>query len=158
MCPLLFQPACSPHLAADTAGIRIDIGFLAGEMNALLAERDLVAAEGAGGVLVPLGSGKTTLDLMVKLDWPVVLVSRDRLGTINHTLLSLMALKASGLRVCGVVVNHMEPPSELISASNIDAIRSYGGTKILGEIPYSPHRFPLEAFREICDNLNGTVL
>ena len=158
LCPLLFEPACSPHLAAELAGEVIDIHELAVKMKTLADRYDMLVAEGAGGVLVPLGGGRTMLDFMKELGWPVVLVSRDRLGTINHTLLSITALRAYGLEIAGVVINHMEPPWKLISESNTRSIREYGGVGILGEVPFSPDGFPFAAFREICDNLKGTIL
>jgi dethiobiotin synthetase len=63
-----------------------------------------LVVEGAGGVLVPLAPGVLMIDLMARLGLPVVLVARTTLGTINHTLLSLAALRARGLTVAGVVL------------------------------------------------------
>lgn len=151
--PFVFPGECSPHLAAELAGRTIDVNDLAGVMERLSEENACVIAEGAGGILVPLGSGRTMLDLMRKLNWPVLLVSRDRLGMINHTLLSIQALSQAGLELAGVVVNHVEPPSRLISKSNVDAIREYGNVEILGEVPYSPDCFPVSSFMDIGERL-----
>lgn len=158
LCPCTFEPACSPHLAAELAGEPIHIHELAVKMKTLAGRYDMLVAEGAGGVLVPMGGGHTMLDFMKELGWPVVLVSRNRLGTINHTLLSINALRAFGLELAGVVINHTEPPSPLISESNSRAIREYGEVRILGEVPFSPDVFPFHAFTGICDNLKGTIL
>lgn len=155
--PYVFRPACSPHLAAELSGVRIELEEIVGKMNHLSKAYDCVIAEGAGGVLVPLGPGKTMLDLMKELGWPVVLVSRDRLGAINHTLLSINALRNAGLEVAGVVVNHADPPSSLISKNNSLAIREYGEVEILGEIPFSPDRFPYRCFRDMCRTLKGIL-
>lgn len=157
LCPFLFEPACSPHLAAELAGRIINAHELAEKMKLLEDKYHMLVAEGAGGVLVPLGDGLTMLDLMKKLGWPVVLVSCDRLGTINHTLLSISALRRSGIDLAGVVINHAEPPSDLISKSNSRAIQEYGEVTILGEIPFSPDVFPHHSFKEICDNLRGNL-
>ncbi len=157
LCPLLFVPACSPHLAAELAGTPIDLARMVTDLEDLRSDFECVVAEGAGGIFVPLGDGKTMLDLMVALEWPVVLVSSDKLGTINHTLLSLSALQNAGLEVAGVVINHTSPPSELISKSNTRAIRDYGGTAILGEIPFSPDSFPDCSFTAICEKLKGIL-
>jgi malonyl-CoA O-methyltransferase len=91
-------------------------------------QRPLVV-EGAGGVLVPLAPGVLMVDLMARLGLPVVLVARTTLGTINHTLLSLAALRARGLSVAGVVLVGAPSPG------NRSAIARHGDVPILLEIP-----------------------
>lgn len=157
LCPLRFTPACSPHLAAELADSPIDLSAITVSLQSLCREFECVVAEGAGGILVPLGNGKTMLDLMVELGWPVLLVSSDKLGTINHTLLSLASLRAAGLEVTGVIINHAAPPCELISASNTKAIMEYGHVEILGEIPFSPDSFPDYSFVSVCEKLKGIL-
>ncbi|MCK5131390.1 MAG: dethiobiotin synthase [Candidatus Sabulitectum sp.] len=157
LCPLQFVPVCSPHLAAELADYSINLSEMVSGLESLQSDFDCVVAEGAGGIFVPLGSGKTMLDLMIELGWPVVLVSSDKLGTINHTLLSLSALHNAGLEIAGVIINHVSPPSRLISASNTAAIREYGGADILGEIPFSRNSFPENSFIAICEKLKGIL-
>ncbi len=157
LCPSRFTPACSPHLAAELAGTSLSTAAMASNLKDLQSSYQCVVAEGAGGILVPLGDGKTMLDLMVLLDWPVVLVSSDKLGTINHTLLSLEALHQAGVDVAGVVVNHTVPPCPLISTSNTETIRKYGRTEILAEIPYSTDSFPAQFFLGVCTELKGIL-
>jgi malonyl-CoA O-methyltransferase len=91
-------------------------------------QRPLVA-EGAGGVLVPLNETELMVDLMRRLGWPAVVVARSTLGTINHTLLTLAALRARAVPVLGVVMNG--PPS----AANREAVERYGNVRVLAEIP-----------------------
>ena len=155
--PLRFVPACSPHLAAELADIELDPSAMVKVLLSLESDFDCVVAEGAGGILVPLGNGKTMLDFMVELGWPVLLVSSDKLGTINHTLLSISALRHAGLDIAGVVINHTSPPSQLISQSNTAAIREYGNVEILGDVPYSPDNFPWYSFTDICKKLKGIL-
>jgi dethiobiotin synthase len=157
LCPNRFTPACSPHLAAELNGSSLSAAAMASDLKELQSRFQCVVAEGAGGILVPLGGGKTMLDLMVLLNWPVVLVSSDKLGTINHTLLSLEALRQAEIDVAGVVVNHAVPPSPLISKSNTETIRKYGRTEILAEISYSPDCFPAESFAGVCEKLKGIL-
>ena len=88
-----------------------------------------LVVEGAGGVLVPLAPGLLMIDLMAHLALPVVVVARTALGTINHTLLTLAALRQRGLPVAGVLL--AGPPSP----GNRDAIAQHGAVRILGEIP-----------------------
>ncbi len=137
MCPYLFAPACSPHLAARTAGVEIDITTIAAAAKRLEAQHNAILVEGAGGVLVPLTGHQTMLDLMKALSLPVLLVSRGGLGTINHTLLSLNVLRAAGLSVAGVIFNDAAPlPDDMISRDNPLVIKQFGDVDILGHIPY----------------------
>jgi dethiobiotin synthetase len=102
-------------------------------MEEILARRPSdkeMVIEGAGGLLVPLNEKDLMIDLIAALGTPVVLVTRSGLGTINHTLLSLEALKARSIPLLGVV---MVGPS---NRSNRQAIAFYGGVRILGEIPH----------------------
>ena len=91
-----------------------------------------MVVEGAGGVLVPLGGAAFMVDLMVRFGLPVVLVARTALGTINHTLLSLEALRSRGLQVLGVVL------SGAPDAGNREAIARHGRVRILAELPVLP--------------------
>ena len=86
--------------------------------------------EGAGGVLVPLNDSATMVDLMVRLGLPVVIAARSSLGTINHTLLTLEALRARQLTVAGVVMIGV-PDTE-----NRRAVEHYGRVTVLGEMPH----------------------
>lgn len=97
-----FDPPVSPHLAAEWAGATIDLQRCMTVFRS--APRPLVI-EGAGGVLVPLGREASMIDLIVRLGVAAVVVASTRLGTINHTLLTLEALRARAVPVCGVIMN-----------------------------------------------------
>ena len=116
--------ALSPHEAAKRDGIAIDLRRIA-----LPAHRRPLIVEGAGGVLVPLNSRETMADLIAALGLPVVLVARTTLGTINHTLLSLEALRRRRITVAGVVLNGRP------DTANRDAIAAYGDVQVIGELP-----------------------
>jgi len=113
----------SPHLAARLENDRIDIDKIR------LPQESQLIIEGAGGVLVPLNEKHLMIDLIKKLKAPVLLVVRTGLGTINHTLLSLQALRSRAIRVLGVIMNG-EP-----NAENKKAIEFYGSTDVLAEFP-----------------------
>ena len=85
--------------------------------------------EGAGGLYVPIDDTHMMIDLIARLDLPVVLAARSGLGTINHTLLSLEALKRRGIPVLGVIM------SGPLSAGNKEAIERFGNVRVLAEIP-----------------------
>jgi dethiobiotin synthase len=118
----------SPHLSARLAGQRIDLQSLE---SAASAEPPSVrwVVEGAGGVLVPVNENNLMVDLMIALGLPVVVVARTALGTINHTLLTLEALRARSLEVAGVFLVGDPNPE------NADAIANYGRVNVVAELP-----------------------
>lgn len=118
----------SPHLAAKLDGRRIDLDPLLALAHAQ-SDTDRFVVEGAGGVLVPVNQSTLMVDLMRALRLPALVVARSTLGTINHTLLTLEALRARGLAIAGVVMNG--PPND----DNREAIEAYGATRVLGQVP-----------------------
>ena len=120
----VFAAPLSPHAAAALEVAAVSLQML----NLPVSGRPIVV-EGAGGALVPLNDEALTTALMLRLGLPAVVVARSTLGTINHTLLTLEALRARGIPVLGVVMNG--PPS----ASNRDAIERYGRVRVLAQIP-----------------------
>ncbi len=117
----------SPHQAAARAGRRIGLG----DFRLPATSRPLVV-EGAGGVLVPLNETELMVDLMTHLGLPVLVVARSGLGTINHTLLTLEALRRRQLPIAGVILNG--PPNP----DNRDAIERFGAAPVVGELPPLP--------------------
>jgi len=121
---LLPEPL-APHEAARRAGIAIDMA----KLNAPDHE-GLIVVEGAGGLMVPLTDRAYMIDLAAELDLPIVLVARSTLGTINHTLLSIEAIRRRGLPLAGVVITGPETPH------NRAAIERYGQIEVIAEIPW----------------------
>jgi len=121
-----FAPPVSPHLAARHAGVRIDFRKIT---LPPIAPGENLIAEGAGGALVPINETQLTTDLMRHLGLPVLLVTRTTLGTINHTLLSLAALRAARLDVRGVIM--VGKPNR----DNREAIERYGRAAVIGVVP-----------------------
>lgn len=116
----------SPHLAALRARTRIDVPLHVGSIKEM-GEKWIV--EGAGGVLVPVNESDLMVHLMERLALPVVIAARTTLGTINHTLLTVEALRARRLKIAGVVMVG-EP-----NRDNRDAIERYGSVAVLAELP-----------------------
>lgn len=111
MAPACFAAAASPHLAARLEGRSVAGAAIRAAREQLAKQHACVVAEGAGGLLVPLSdNGPFLVDLLAEPGWPVLLVGRAGLGTINHTLLSLEALQARGATVLGSVL--VQPPDE----------------------------------------------
>lgn len=120
----LNMPA-SPHLSAEDMGVEIDLSRLA-----LPQVEGTLVVEGAGGVMVPLNREHFFLDLFARWQAPVVLVARTALGTINHTALSLMALRNAGCPVMGVAfIGNAEPDVE-------QTICEMCNTRHLGRLPH----------------------
>ena len=137
MSPCRFEPACSPHLAAELAGTEIQLNTLTAAARALSADYDLILPEGAGGILVPINRRETMLDLMKALNLPVLLAARPGLGSVNHTLLSTQALRATGLNIAGIVLIESKPAEHgFIEIDNVTTIEQFSGVPILGTIPY----------------------
>jgi dethiobiotin synthase len=139
MAPFLYEPPCSPHLAARLYGRPIDPGAILDAAEWLSSRHDALVVEGAGGVLVPIGEHLTMADLMARLALPVVLVSPGGLGAINHALLSIEAIRSRGLRLLGVVMTETRPVPEVsryIHEDNARTIAEAGRTTILARIPY----------------------
>ncbi len=137
MCPYLFKPACSPHLAAKMADSEIDIDHITKCAHTLWENHDFLVIEGAGGLLVPINGKETMLDLMKALPLPVLLIARGGLGTINHTLLSLKALQAASLPIAGVVLNDaIDQEEDFIRRDNPLAISLFGNVDILGDVHF----------------------
>ncbi len=137
MSPYQFEPACSPHLAAEMAGTEIDIAEMVIAARTLASDYEFVLAEGAGGIIVPLNRRETMLDLMQALKFPVLLAARPGLGTINHTLLSIRALRSDGLDIAGIVfVASTDQEFGFIEEDNGTTIEQFGKVPVLGTIPY----------------------
>jgi dethiobiotin synthetase len=118
------QTPCSPHRAAEIDGIEIEVGRLA-----LPKVSGPLIVEGAGGVLVPVTRDLLFADLFARWAEPVVLVARTGLGTINHSLLSIEALRARGVPILGIAfVGDAVEDSEA-------TIAAIGGVKRLGRLP-----------------------
>lgn len=124
-CPYLFRYPCSPHLAAEMENITIDAHKIA-KASRLLAEKyDYVLLEGAGGLAVPYDNRYTTLDYIVEQQLPLILVTSGRLGSINHTLLSLMACQQKQIPLVSLIYNSYPPTDEIIQQSTLNYLREY---------------------------------
>ncbi|WP_350561431.1 dethiobiotin synthase [Psychrobacter sp. CAL346-MNA-CIBAN-0220] len=124
-CPYRYEKPASPHLSAKLAGQTLNPELITSATRRLQAEYEVVMLEGAGGLLVPITEDLLTLDYIATQCYPVILVTSGRLGSINHTLLSLEAIKSRGLTVHSVVYNHIHNEDEQIAASTINFLQNY---------------------------------
>lgn len=107
-CPYVFAVPASPHLASKLEGRVIDVDKITEATQILLATYDTVLLEGAGGLMVPITDDVLIIDYIAEQGYPVVLVTSGRLGSINHTLLSLEALKQRNIPLHTLVYNHWQ--------------------------------------------------
>jgi dethiobiotin synthetase len=132
--PLLLTEPLAPWVAAARGGAQIDLDALDAAFAALCDGRDAIVVEGAGGLLVPLTRDVAYDGLFVQWDLDLVVVAGNRLGVINHTLLTVRAAHDAGLRVRGVVLNTLDPdPPGIAERTNLQALR-----ELLAPIPVLP--------------------
>jgi dethiobiotin synthetase len=104
--PWRFRAALSPDLAAQREGRSIDVdAVIAFCQTAIDQRRDILLIEGVGGIMVPLDAERTTLDVMMALQLPLILVTGSYLGTISHTLTALDALFRRNMKVMAIIVS-----------------------------------------------------
>lgn len=123
----VFKPYIAPHFAAASENIVIDINKVE------LPDSPNLIIEGAGGIFVPLNDGEYILDLIKKFNVPVILVVKSSMGTINHTLLSLQALRLANIPVLGVIMNGD------YNENNLKSIEHYGRVKVLACLSVLPN-------------------
>ena len=130
--PQRFGPPVSPHLAADLAGVELDLDamIVAAASAAAEADADVLVVEGVGGLLVPLTRERTVRDLAVALGFALVVAARPGLGTINHTLLTLEAARAAGLTVAGVVMTPWPDEPTTMHRSNRATVARLGAVGV----------------------------
>jgi dethiobiotin synthetase len=147
--PYRYRPPLSPHYAAELAGETIDPARLLSV--ARRAGDRLLVAEGVGGLMVPITSGYLVRDLAVDLGLPVLVAARTGLGTINHTLLTVEAARAAGLRVAGIVMTPWPHEPEPIEQSNRETVERLSGVAVsclpptsLGALAQAGEALPLD--------------
>jgi len=138
----LVNPVClteplAPSVAAEIDGVEIDLPAVRRAHDELTRRHDVLVVEGIGGWLVPIREGVTSADFAVELGWPVLVVARPGLGTLNHTLLTLEAIRRRDLPVLGVVINGFDDATATTAdRTNPDQIERFGHTAVLAVVPH----------------------
>jgi dethiobiotin synthetase len=135
VCPFALALAAAPTVAAAAEGRTIELAAIERAFAELASRHACLVVEGAGGLLVPLTKDASMADLARRLRLPLLVVARARLGTINHTLLTLEAAQSRELTVAGVVISHTDGTLPAADAANLDALREALGALLVGEIP-----------------------
>lgn len=135
--PYRFRKPLAPFVAARLEGKKINPPKIINVFQTLAQKHEFMIVEGAGGIMVPLTRCYTFCDLAFEIGLPVVIVARPGLGTINHTLLTISALRESGIPIAGVIINYAEAQrNSAAEMTNPGVISALSGVKILGIVQH----------------------
>jgi dethiobiotin synthetase len=148
VCPQRFAAPLAPHLAARSEGRQMDAALLRTGLDYWRSRSEILLVEGAGGLLSPLGEGEYVADVACDLGFPLIVVSRNVLGTINATLQTLMTASVyrGGLAVAGVVLNHPSrgASDDLSLASNRAELAARCSAPLLAAVTFGAEGFDRE--------------
>jgi len=136
--PYRLEHPLAPSIAAELEGVEIDLKKIGHIYQQLDLKYDLILVEGAGGLLSPLYKTLNSADLIRLLGIPMIVIARDTLGTINHTLLTVEYARSNGLTILGIIINNLSSTPDLSTKTNPQVIKKLSGLPILGVIPYLP--------------------
>lgn len=137
ICPYAFNAPLSPHIASRLEGRRIDLRTIKKSFDKIQKQGDMTLVEGAGGIMTALTQKKTMADLAAYLGLPLIIVAPNRLGAVNHVLLSIEAARKRGLRIEGVILNRPDARRDSSQRYNKESIEEISGVKVLAELPYT---------------------
>jgi dethiobiotin synthetase len=139
ICPQRYAEPLAPAIAAERAKQPLDWETIDRSIHLMSRNSDVMIIEGIGGLLVPMDGKHTFLDVAEWLAAPAVIIARPALGTINHTLLTLQALRSRDIRIAGVVINRYPTDTPgLAEETNPRAIEKWGKVPILAIVPDTP--------------------
>lgn len=144
--PAFYQTAVAPYVAGMLENRPIDPAALVQGYRALAANHELVLVEGAGGWEVPLAPGYAISDLAADLALPVILVAANKLGVLNHLVLTVNAIKARGLTCAGIVLNELEDELDTAKITNKGVLEDLTGVPLLAHIIHGQDFLDLEEF------------
>lgn len=134
------KPALTPAIAARESNITIDIEKVIADVKKNAPKYDMVLVEGVGGITAPLWQDYLLADMMKAFALPAIIVSKPRLGAINHTVLTYEYAKQRGIVLNGVILNRWEADSAgVLEESNIEYIEAMTGLPIVGKFPLTKH-------------------
>jgi dethiobiotin synthetase len=137
ICPYRLPEPLAPSIAAERASVRIDIDHLLSVCREISDKHDITLIEGAGGLMVPLVGSFTYADFARVAKLPIIVVAANRLGAINHLLLTLEHARSTGLLVCGYLLNQVTAEASLATVTNREALAGLTGVPCLGEMPFA---------------------
>lgn len=132
--PVHLKVPAAPYVAALMENFKLNPSTMRQGFIHLASAYQTVLVEGAGGWEVPLTESLTMADLATDLGLPVIVVVNNKLGALNHTLLTVRAISARGLTCAGLILNHVADERDPASISNRSVLEQFAGVPILGEV------------------------
>jgi dethiobiotin synthetase len=157
VCPLRLKTPAAPWQAAEMESVDIDPATLATACKTLASRYHPLLVEGVGGLMVPITRDYKVLDLIADLGFPVILVAGFQLGTLNHTLLSLDALRHRSLPLAGVIFSSAEDGLTDVEAMQPALIAELSGVPVLGKVPFINDLSTDSFTPERCDHLEQVL-
>jgi dethiobiotin synthetase len=156
ICPYSFAEPLAPSIAAERSNRKIDVDLLLSTYGEISAKYDVTLVEGAGGLMAPLLPSYTYADFARVLKLPVLVVAANKLGVINHLLLTLEHASCRGLKVLGYVLNRISNENSLAAETNREVLFGLTGVPCLGELPFiemagTQKTFPADLFESELD-------
>lgn len=133
----LFETPAAPYVSALAEGVQVNLTNITHDFQSIKQNCEVVLVEGAGGLMVPVYSGKTMADIAKLIETPILIIARPDLGTINHTLLTINYAKSIGLDIAGVIINKFPEGTDDIAIRTVPRLlEEYTDASILGIVPY----------------------
>lgn len=130
----LFEEATSPHLSSRRIGLPIKMGKIMTDFKKAKEDSDFLIVEGAGGIICPLREGDMMLvDVIKKMDLPIIIVCHSRIGAINHVMLTVEYAKMCDIKIAGVIMNFFES-KDLICEDNLKMIEKLSGISVIDTV------------------------
>ena len=136
ICPYRLPEPLAPSIAAERADVKIDIDHLLAVYSEISSRHDITLVEGAGGLMVPLVPSFTFADFARVAKLPIIVVAANKLGVINHLLLTLEHASCKGLMTLGYVLNQVEGPPSLAADTNREVLANLTAAPCLAEFPF----------------------
>ena len=136
ICPYRLPEPLAPSIAAERAGLKIDLDHLLSVFAEIKGVHDITLVEGAGGLMVPLMPSYTFADFARVAKLPVIVVAANKLGVINHLLLTLEHASCKGLTLLGYILNGITHEFSLAAQTNREVLLGLTGVPCLGELPF----------------------
>ncbi len=147
--PCRFKTPVAPYVAARLENRHIDIDKIKKTYHELSLQHDLVVVEGAGGLLVPITKIFSYADLAKELSLPILVVSANKLGVINHVLLTVDYIKAHGLPLLGVVLNNISKKDTVAKRTNARTLSALLGKEFIGELALNQPSEDIPVYKKI---------
>jgi dethiobiotin synthetase len=136
--PFFYSIAASPLVASELKqGAPVNIKKAVQSLKKLGKEHDFLIAEGIGGIMVPLTENESVADFAKRVDLPVIIVATTKLGTLNHTLLTVMACEKFGLKIEGIILNKISKKPKIVEKKTVEVIERLTHLKVLAVLPFS---------------------